>query len=123
MPGRNHTQAIRVAMGERIRQARIRAGLTQEELAAQLGRNQRSISQLENGERNFPASDMIFLAQELGVSILYFYEAMLDHPAESESLDLQNVLVEEFTLLPTLSAKKAAVQLLRSLRAAVLNTE
>lgn len=123
MKGRNQTQAIRVAMGERVRQARIRAGLTQEELAARLGRNQRSISQLENGERNFPATDMIFLARELGVSILYFYEDVFDQHDQDEVNDLQAALFEEFTRLPTLSAKKAAVQLLCALRDAVLHTD
>ena len=47
------------ALGARLRQYRVAAGLTQAELAEQSGLSVRAISDLERGERRFPYADTL----------------------------------------------------------------
>ena len=62
--------------GERVRLARSRAGLSQEQLAARVqlsghAIHQKSISRLEAGLRVVPDYEVLLLAQALGVSPLW----------------------------------------------------
>ncbi len=61
-------------IGERIYKARIRAGMTQAELAEKLGVDRVAITRYENGNRGPHISDVPLLAEVLGVSPLYFFE-------------------------------------------------
>lgn len=59
--------------GERIREARIRAGLSQEELAirmqlAGLQMGQMAVSRIESGKRLVPDFELPLLAKALGVT-------------------------------------------------------
>jgi transcriptional regulator with XRE-family HTH domain len=54
---------------ERLRTARIRAGLTQEQAAAGLGRPQSYISKVEGGERKLDALEAVSLARLYGCAI------------------------------------------------------
>jgi transcriptional regulator with XRE-family HTH domain len=58
-----------VAFGHRLRQARKKAGLSQAELAAQIGVHQPWISEMEHGGQGpVSATTLIHLARALGVS-------------------------------------------------------
>ena len=59
---------VRRAVGENVRQARIRAGLTQEELAERSGFSQQYLSGLERGKRNPTIISVYELSQALGIS-------------------------------------------------------
>jgi transcriptional regulator with XRE-family HTH domain len=63
-----------IQLGERIRYARERVGLSQEQLASELNRDQRTISQYENGKRKILVTDLPLLAKILRVPISYFFE-------------------------------------------------
>lgn len=59
--------------GERIREARIRAGLSQEELAIRmqlsgLQMGQMAVSRIESGKRLVPDFELLLLARALGVT-------------------------------------------------------
>jgi transcriptional regulator with XRE-family HTH domain len=110
---------IQTLIGKRIRQARERAGMTQETLAEKVGRNQRSISQIESATRLLPAADLLLFAQALGVSISYFFADVQVETTAGE--DLAETLLKEFARLPTVTTRKAAIQLVRTLSEAVLN--
>ncbi|MEO1664998.1 MAG: helix-turn-helix transcriptional regulator [Chloroflexota bacterium] len=60
-------------MGERIRQARREAGLTQVELAKQLGITQGMVSAVENGQTTIDAHQLIEWSKALQKPITYFY--------------------------------------------------
>lgn len=66
-------QNDKYVIGERIRQARERAGLSQAEVAAGLGLHEKSgvstVSRWESGERNFPVEQTAPLAALLGCSV------------------------------------------------------
>lgn len=95
--------------GARIRQAREHLGLSQEELATRVSRDQRAISEYENGKRRLAATDVPVFAQALGVSILYFYEG------EISLSDFDRAVLEEFHRLSTPEAMQAAIEMMRLL--------
>jgi transcriptional regulator with XRE-family HTH domain len=94
-------------IGDAIREARERMGMTQEELAEKVGRDQRAISEYEHGKRRLSAADLPLYARALNVSLLYFYgELVADE-------DFEAALLQHFNRLSTPEAKNAAIELVR----------
>lgn len=67
------------ASGHKIKELREAAGLSQEELAAQLqllglNLNQKAISRIETGDRVVPDFELIYLSEALGVPIISLFE-------------------------------------------------
>src|SRR5260221_13065229 len=91
-------------LGSRIRLARERLGLSQEELATAVGRDQRTISEYENGKRKLSAIDLPEFAKALKVSVLYFYEGVATRD------DLDEALLMECKQLPTTEMKQAIIE-------------
>jgi transcriptional regulator with XRE-family HTH domain len=100
-------------LGARIRQARESRGLSQEELASLVSRDQRAISEYENGKRKLAAADIPTFAEVLDVPILYFFEA------EMNLEDMDRAMLSEFRELPTSEAKKAAIEVVQILAKAI----
>jgi len=94
--------------GQRLRIARERLGLSQEELASQLESDQRAISEYEHGKRKITAIELPLFARELQVPLLYFYEG------EMSSSDLDREMLKAFHELPE-EARLEAVAVMRSL--------
>lgn len=65
------TQAF---LGERIQRARERAGMSQGDLAEQIGLAQSAISRIESGDRSIESLELAKLAKALGVSVLELLE-------------------------------------------------
>jgi transcriptional regulator with XRE-family HTH domain len=61
-------------LGSKIRIARQRAGLTQEELAARVARTPESVSNIERGQQEPSIRTIQSLARELGVPVSEFFE-------------------------------------------------
>jgi transcriptional regulator with XRE-family HTH domain len=96
-------------LGARIRQAREQRGLSQEELASLVSRDQRAISEYENGKRKVAAVDLPNFAAVLNVPLLYFFEG------EVALYDLDHIILGEFRQLPSNEAKEAAIEMIRIL--------
>lgn len=64
----SHDQRFFKAMGARIAQARKAQGLTQQEVADQLGIAQQTYAHYEVGDIRFPASTLPLLAQVIGLT-------------------------------------------------------
>lgn len=94
-------------LGKRIRHARERVGLSQEELAEAVQRDQKAVSEYETGKRKLPATDIPTFASVLGVPFSYFFDGEL-HLDE-----LDQVLLQEFHTLPTQEDKHTALQAVR----------
>ncbi len=75
---------IKAIIGERIREAREKLDLTQEQLADRLGKTRNTISSYETGTRILSISELPDLAKALEVPISYFFE---DERIESTDLD------------------------------------
>jgi transcriptional regulator with XRE-family HTH domain len=59
---------MRKLVGENVRRARLKAGLTQEQFAAKSGFSQQYISDLEQGKRNPTIVSLYEMGQVLGAS-------------------------------------------------------
>src|SRR5258707_5650752 len=94
-------------LGAHIRQARERLGLSQEELAALVAKDQGSISEYESGKRKLSAIDLPIFARALNVSLLYFYEG------EISGNDLDQAILDHFRQIPSIELKQAAIEIVR----------
>jgi transcriptional regulator with XRE-family HTH domain len=95
-------------LGNRIRQARERLGLSQEEFANRVHKDQTAISEYENGKRRVSITELPLVASVLQVPILYFFEDILSVD------DLDRALLDEFHRLPDVS-RQGAITILRTL--------
>jgi transcriptional regulator with XRE-family HTH domain len=69
---RRMAAAARVAFGQRVREARLRLGLTQEMLGIAIGikvRGQSYVSQIELGNANLTIESLALISEALGVDI------------------------------------------------------
>ena len=66
------------ALGQELARLRFDCGLTQEELAEELGLNRRYIYELESGRPNLLATRLFELLRELGAHL----EVVADHPTD-----------------------------------------
>jgi transcriptional regulator with XRE-family HTH domain len=94
-------------LGIRIRQARERMRISQEELAAKVQRDQRAISEYENGKRKLPATDLPIFAHALNVPLMYFFSG------ETAVSTYQQELLQNFELLSTDEEKRAAISIIK----------
>lgn len=95
-------------LGQRLREARERRNLSQEDLGALIGKDQTAISEYENAKRKITITDLPRLAEVLNVSINYFFEG------ELTADDLDRALLREFHQLPD-RAKLNAIEVIRLL--------
>lgn len=94
-------------LGLRIRQARERKGLSQDEFAARISRDQRAVSEYENGKRRIAVTELPTFARVLDVPLLYFFEG------EIEITDLDRLMLDTFHQLPTEKAQHSAIEIVR----------
>ena len=94
-------------LGLRIRQARERIGMSQEDLAAFVSRDQKAISEYENGRRKLAATDLPTFATVLEVPLTFFFEE------EPDVYTLDDALLNYFHRLPSTEARRSAVDILR----------
>lgn len=96
-------------LGQRIRTAREARGLSQEEFAARISRDQGAVSEYENGRRRLWATELPVIAQALDMPVSYFFADMITPEG------LESMLLREFERLPTEKAKQTAIQFVRLL--------
>ncbi len=77
------------SLGKHLSIARIRSGLTQQQLANRTGMQQAAISQLETGKRPPTLAQLQLLANVLGVSLQWFLTGSNYSPTEFADLALQ----------------------------------
>lgn len=81
------THPVDVTVGRRIRFRRWKLGITQAELAAEVGVRFQQIQKYETGSNRVSASRLFEIAQVLEVSIGFFFEGL-----EKGSLDPEDAL-------------------------------
>lgn len=113
---RDYSQIVdALDLGARIKQARERSGLSQDDLASELHRDQRAVSEMETGKRRISATELPVIARVLNVPLLYFYEGDLNIN------DLDRAVLDEFHRLPSNDAKRSAIEIIRVLSNALEN--
>lgn len=95
-------------LGLRIRQARERLGISQEDLAAAISKDQKAISEYENGKRKLAVTELPGLATILQVSVNYFFEEDVDE-------DLDAAMLNYFHQLTSPDDRQALIDVMRIL--------
>ena len=93
-------------VGSNIRKFRLKAGITQEELALMSGLSQWYINQLESGKRNYTQKSLGLIANALSIPIIEFFREDEEIPLVSE---------KESSYLKKRSYKKEFIQILNNL--------
>ena len=70
------TTNIDTEIGQRLRQARLSNGLTQQGLAEKIGISFQQIQKYENGTNRVSSSRLLGIASSLGVPITYFFDEL-----------------------------------------------
>lgn len=105
-------------MGERIRQARLEKGYSQEELAERIYRRRASLSEMETGKMEVDASTWFLLALNLEKPLIYFLGDKWRYMLGAKNLEMtseQQEILKEFNRLDSSALKKAAIQQIRAL--------
>jgi transcriptional regulator with XRE-family HTH domain len=68
-PGPALSVPMQREFGQRLREARIAAGLTQQELASRIGMQPSHLSEIESGQQNVTMRSMAALAHALGLQL------------------------------------------------------
>jgi transcriptional regulator with XRE-family HTH domain len=106
-----------VWLGQRIRQARERRQMSQEDLAVAISKDQRAIYEYEIGKRKLAVIDLPLIATVLEVPLMYFFE-------EDISLqDLDAALLNHFHVLPNPETRQAAIDILRIYSESILRSQ
>ena len=71
-------EALSALFGANFREARLKAGLTQVEVATQTGIQQSYLSEIESGQKNLTLSTMVVLARVVGTEV----RTLLKRPAK-----------------------------------------
>ena len=101
-------------LGLRIRQAREQRGLSQEEFAALIKRDQRAVSEYEHGKRRISVTDLPRVAQALDVPILYFFEG------DVTATDQDRMVLDAFHRITNLKDRQSAIEILLTFGDALL---
>ena len=85
-----------IELGNRIRNARERAGLTQEQLAERIGTSRAAIARYESGEIEPKLRNLAAIAVELHVSADYLLDIPPSSPARADLSPAAEAALESF---------------------------
>lgn len=80
------------SLGKRIREERLKLGLTQEKLSEEIGVTDAYIGKIERGERSLSLETLVRIANKLGVTVDY----LLEDSVNVEDKGLSNELIQVF---------------------------
>jgi transcriptional regulator with XRE-family HTH domain len=99
---------LTLAMGDKVRQARSEAGLSQAELADRVYRRQAAISQIENGIMRLDVETLVYLAGVLKKPIRYFFPDTLLFPVEGELCNWEREYLDNIRKLTPTDRRRVA---------------
>lgn len=69
----------KIEMGNRLREARTRAGLTQAQAAEMIDCSRIHINRVEQGAKELTGTELELLAQAFGVPVMYFFRRLEEY--------------------------------------------
>lgn len=99
------THPVDVHVGKRVRHRRWLIGMTQQQLAEQVGIKFQQIQKYETGANRVSASRLWDIAEALDVPVAFFFEGLDDH---------ENDVVAETAVPADIMGDKEALDLVRS---------
>ena len=103
---------IDVHVGQRLRQRRVLAGLSQEKLARMVGITFQQVQKYERGANRIVASRLYELANVLDVPVSYFFEE-ISEDAANDDVEPQESLVGADALSHDIMAERETLELVR----------
>lgn len=97
LPPDNIPNRFTIAVGELIKNARVDAGLTQEELSWNAYIPQSTLSKMENGKVEPSASEIVYLSNALSKPITYFFPNQIVRHLKIE--EVEDELLNELLML------------------------
>lgn len=97
LPPDNIPNRFTTAVGELIKNARIDAGLTQEELSWNAYIPQSTLSKMENGKAEPSASEIVYLSNALSKPLTYFFPSQIVRHLKIE--EVEDELLNELLIL------------------------
>ncbi len=91
------TEDLRRLLGQRVRELRKQAGLTQEELADKADTDFRNIGRIERGESHIQLNTLVRVAEALEVSPADILETLSKLPRTRRPLTLKEEMLQELT--------------------------
>lgn len=82
-----------IALGQRIREERLKLNLTQEKLAEDVGLSTTYIGQIERGERSLTLGKLVMLVNRFGITVDYLLSDSVV-PAEENQYKLWSQLMD-----------------------------
>lgn len=117
---------IDAIVGKNVRDARARAGMSQEELGAGVGITFQQIQKYERGANRISASRLVELSYALGVPVAELFTGVAEEMKEIETrtaaeLRREHKVVEQYNLLPE-DVQKAIATLTQAMLMALNQT-
>ncbi len=101
---------MKVMLGKRIREERMKLNLTQETLAEDVDLTTAYIGQIERGERNLTLENLVKVSNRLGVSVDYLLSDSLLIETDTSIISISKLLNGR-----TLKEKEMAISILKTL--------
>src|SRR3546814_9108130 len=105
-------------VGQRIRERRTMLGITQQQLAEQIGVTYQQAHKYERGINRVAAGRLYIVASALGVEVGFFYEGMAESSALSEGQRMCLDVARNFSAIKGPEQRAAVSQLCRALAGA-----
>ena len=87
-------------IGARLRQQRAQAGLTQDQIAEQLGVSKRTQGNYESGSSDAPASYLSMAASVLGFDVLYIVSGTRTTLKADALSEVEDSIVQQYRSIP-----------------------
>ena len=117
LPPDNIPNRFTIAVGELIKNARIDAGLTQEELSWNAYIPQSTLSKMENGKAEPSASELVYLANAVDKPISYFFPNQIVRHLKIENIE--DELLNELLMLSRKLADDDIKRIIAQVRALI----
>jgi transcriptional regulator with XRE-family HTH domain len=112
-------EPIDVHVGSRLRQARILAGMSQDELGSGIGVSFQAVQKYECGENRVSASRLFRAATFLKCTVSFFFEGIAPSGVEEQGGldDGEAELVSHFRLIPDKDLRDTLLRMIKQLAA------
>lgn len=108
--------AVDAHVGNRVRAARIQAGISQEQVADHLGLTFQQVQKYEKGINRIAAGRLFQIASLFGVTVEFFFDGLEPRKAVAplrEQSDEARIIARDFDALP-LSARTTALSVIHA---------
>jgi transcriptional regulator with XRE-family HTH domain len=117
-PGKRRSNQVDLLVGRRLREARIMAGATQEQLGAAIGVGARSVQQYESGARRLTAARLAAVVKFLGVPMSFLFKEEVTPAARMQEAGLTAMEIELVLTFRAIASSSLRERILRLAKAA-----